>query len=73
MHWKRFLGLSPSEQQLVTQMLVEAEEPPPHSAWADVLTILQGVVAVAGAVSGVSSGVTGAISAIVAIRSIVKG
>jgi len=66
-HWERFLNeLTPEEQALEVQMLLDSAVAPPTSAWALPLKILEGALAVAGAVSGIG----GAISA---VQGVIKG
>ena len=62
--WERFLNeLTPEEQALEVQMLVDSAQAPPTSAWSVALKILQAALSVAGAVSGIG----GAISAVQAV------
>ena len=65
--WDRFVNeLLPDEQALEVQMLLDSAVAPPTSAWALPLKILEGALAVAGAVSGIG----GAISA---VQGVIKG
>ena len=59
--WDRFVtSLTPEEQQLEVQMMLDAAAPPSTDAWNVVLTILQDVLVVAAGVTGIA----GAISAV---------
>jgi hypothetical protein len=56
--WDRFVrDLSPEEQALEVQMLVDSAEPPPRDVWRDVLDVLGAAAKVGADVAGIESGV----------------
>ena len=71
--WKNFLELAPEEQKLEVQMLADSGEPPPHSTWKDVLTVLQAALTIVGVVAGIATGVSGIVGAVGSIKNVIEG
>lgn len=71
--WRNFLELTPDEQALEVQMVMDSGEPPTRSTWTDVLAILVMSAKVVGVVAGIASGIGGIAGAISAVQSTVKG
>lgn len=66
--WERFVrDLTPDEQQLEVQMLVDSAEPPPADAWADAAKVLLAALGTAGAVGADLAGIGSGVAAIQAI------
>jgi hypothetical protein len=69
--WDRFVrDLTPAEQRLEVQMLVDSAEPPPPNAWAAALKVLLAVLGTAGAIGADLSGIGAGIAAIQTIAKI---
>jgi hypothetical protein len=66
--WDRFVrALTPAEQELEVQMLVDSAEPPPADAWAAALKVLLAVLGTAGTIGADLAGIGAGVAAIQAI------